>query len=213
MCDFSELREEYEGEALKRGQLEKNPFSQFRSWFEAARDAQLPEPNAMVLSTTDANTQPFSRTVLLKAYDERGFVFFTNYNSRKADHIAENSRVSLLFPWLPLQRQIMINGTAEKISSAESLKYFASRPLGSRLGAWVSDQSKTISSRSVLLAKLDEMKRKFKNGNIPLPSFWGGYRVRPEIFELWQGGPNRLHDRFQYSRSGDDSWTIERLAP
>ena len=213
MSDISELREEYEGNALKKKQLEKSPVSQFRSWFDAAREAQLPEPNAMVLTTVDANAQPFARTVLLKAFDERGFVFFTSYNSRKAEHIAENPRVSLLFPWIALQRQIMINGTAEKISSAESVKYFASRPLGSRLGAWVSDQSETISSRSVLLAKLDEMKRKFKNGEIPIPSFWGGFRVKPEIFELWQGGPNRLHDRFQYSRSSDDAWNIERLAP
>jgi len=213
MGDISDLREEYEGDALKKTHLEKEPIAQFRSWFNAAREAKLPEPNAMTLTTVDANAQPFARTVLLKAYDDHGFVFFTNYGSRKATHIAANPNVSLLFAWLPLQRQIMINGKAERIATTESLKYFASRPLGSRLGAWVSEQSATISSRKVLLAKLDEVKRKFKNGDIPLPSFWGGYRVKPESIELWQGGPNRLHDRFLYSKQSDQSWEISRLAP
>jgi pyridoxamine 5'-phosphate oxidase len=165
----------------------------------------------MVLSTTDGK-RPSSRTVLLKAYDQRGFVFFTNYESRKAREIAVDTHVSLLFPWYPLERQVGIIGQAERISAAESLAYFASRPHGSRLGAWVSQQSSVITSRKFLEMKWDEMKRKFADGEIPLPSFWGGIRVVPTEIEFWQGRENRLHDRFRYLRAGD-SWTIERLAP
>jgi pyridoxamine 5'-phosphate oxidase len=171
----------------------------------------LVEPNAMVLGTTDGK-RPSSRTVLLKAYDERGFVFFTNYESRKAREIASNGDVSLLFPWYPLERQVGILGRAERISAAESLAYFTSRPHGSRLGAWVSQQSSVVNSRKFLEMKWDEMKRKFADGEIPLPSFWGGIRVVPTEIEFWQGRENRLHDRFRYTRSGD-AWTIERLAP
>jgi pyridoxamine 5'-phosphate oxidase len=165
----------------------------------------------MVLSTTDGK-RPSSRTVLLKAYDERGFVFFTNYESRKAREIAMDAHVSLLFPWYPLERQVGIIGRAERISEAESLAYLTSRPHGSRLGAWVSQQSTVINSRKFLEMKWDEMKRKFADGEIPLPSFWGGIRVIPAEIEFWQGRENRLHDRFRYLRAGE-SWTIERLAP
>ena len=180
-------------------------------WFTQAVDAQLVEPNAMVLGTTDAK-RPSARSVLLKAYDERGFVFFTNYESRKAQEIAANPQVSLLFPWYPLERQVSILGRAERISTAESLAYFASRPHGSRLGAWVSQQSAVINSRKLLEMKLEEIKRKFADGEVPLPSFWGGFRVVPAELEFWQGRENRLHDRFRYTRSGG-SWAIERLSP
>jgi pyridoxamine 5'-phosphate oxidase len=210
--DISHLREEYRREALDRDTLNPDPMEQFKAWFGQAQSAQLREPNAMVLATVDADGQPFNRTVLLKRLDERGLVFFTNFESRKARHMADNPKVSVLFLWLDLERQVSINGTAERISAAESLSYFATRPLGSRLGAWTSQQSTVIKSRSLLEAKLEEMKRKFADGKIPLPSFWGGYRINPQSYEFWQGRQNRLHDRFLYSKSGD-TWEIERLQP
>ena len=210
--DVAALRRNYTRAGLRRGELDPDPVAQFRRWFGEAADAGLVEPNAMVLATTDGH-RPSSRTVLLKAYDARGFVFFTNYESRKARDIAANDRVSLLFPWYPLERQLGILGRAERISAAESLAYFASRPQGSRLGAWVSQQSSVITSRRLLEMKWDEMKRKFSRGEIPLPSFWGGFRVVPCEFEFWQGRENRLHDRFRYTRQDDGAWWIERLAP
>jgi pyridoxamine 5'-phosphate oxidase len=209
--DVAALRRNYTRDGLRRGDLDSDPIGQFRKWFSEAMAAELVEPNAMVLSTTDGK-RPSSRTVLLKAYDERGFVFFTNYESRKAREIAVDAHVSLLFPWYPLERQVGIIGRAERISAAESLAYFASRPHGSRLGAWVSQQSTVITSRKFLEMKWDEMKRKFADGEIPLPSFWGGIRVVPTEIEFWQGRENRLHDRFRYTRSGAD-WAIDRLAP
>jgi pyridoxamine 5'-phosphate oxidase len=210
--DVTHLREEYRREILSQETLNADPLEQFKFWFEQARESEVKEPNAMVLSTVDPDGQPWTRTVLLKKIDARGLIFFTNFESRKARHIQENAKVSLLFLWLDLERQISINGRAEKISTAESLAYFVSRPLGSRLGAWTSQQSSVIKSRSLLEAKLEEMKRKFADGKIPLPSFWGGYRVIPESYEFWQGRQNRLHDRFLYSKSGD-KWDIERLQP
>jgi pyridoxamine 5'-phosphate oxidase len=209
--DVAALRRNYTRDGLRRGELDPDPIGQFRKWFTEATAAELVEPNAMVLSTTDGK-RPSSRTVLLKAYDERGFVFFTNYESRKAREIAVDAHVSLLFPWYPLERQVGIIGRAERISAAESLAYFASRPHGSRLGAWVSQQSTVINSRKFLEMKWDEMKRKFADGEIPLPSFWGGIRVVPTEIEFWQGRENRLHDRFRYTGSGD-GWAIERLSP
>jgi len=174
----------------------------------------------MSLATVSAGGVPSCRTVLLKFFDERGFVFFTNYTSKKAADIAANPRTALLFPWLTLERQVQIVGDVEKIPTLESLKYFVSRPYGSQLGAWVSHQSTVISSRSLLLQKLDQMRRKFAEGKVPLPDFWGGYRVVPHTFEFWQGRPNRLHDRFLYSqKNGANSqkdtaqWSLERLAP
>ena len=209
--DVAELRRNYTRDGLRRNSLDPDPVGQFRRWFADAVAAELVEPNAMVLSTTDGR-RPSSRTVLLKAYDERGFVFFTNYESRKARDIAAQAEVSLLFPWYPLERQVGLLGKAERISAAESLAYFASRPHGSRLGAWVSQHSTVITSRKLLEMKWEEVKRKFSEGEVPLPSFWGGFRVVPVEFEFWQGRENRLHDRFRYVRNGD-GWTVERLAP
>ncbi len=211
--DISDLRREYKREKLNLEDLDKNPFKQFDYWFNTARKLVEKDPNAMSLATVGGGGVPSLRTVLLKYYDETGFVFFTNYESKKSKQIAQNKNVALLFNWLDLERQIIIEGTTEKISKAESLKYFSSRPQGSQLGAWVSSQSSVISSRSILLTKLAEMKRKFKDGKIPLPDFWGGYRVVPRKIEFWQGGENRLHDRFLYTLINKDNWKIERLAP
>jgi pyridoxamine 5'-phosphate oxidase len=176
-------------------------------------DARIVEPNAMCLATAGADARPLARTVLLKSYDERGFVFYTNLESRKARQMAENANVSLLFPWLALERQVIVCGPVEKVSTAETLAYFITRPRGSQLGAWVSAQSSVITTRSLLEEKWEEMKRKFGEGQVPLPSFWGGYRVAPREIEFWQGRPSRLHDRFLYTRQPDASWKIDRLAP
>jgi len=210
--DLFQLREDYRKASLDEGDLRPDPLEQFRFWFEQAITAQLREPNAMILATCDGHGQPWTRTMLLKRLDDRGLVFFSNFESRKARHIAANPRVSVLFLWLELERQVSINGAAGRISTAESLAYFVTRPLGSRLGAWTSRQSSVITSRSLLEAKLAEMKRKFADGKVPLPSFWGGYRIIPESWEFWQGRPDRLHDRFLYSKSGD-GWRAERLQP
>src|SRR5665213_1888858 len=204
-----ETRSEYTHGELDREHLKPGPFDQFALWFKQAMDAKVVEPNAMSLATTGADQRPLLRTVLLKSYDERGFVFFTNFESRKARQIAENPNVSLLFPWLALERQVIICGSAEKISAAESLSYFITRPRGSQLGAWVSAQSSVITTRSLLEQKWEEMKRKFREGEVPLPSFWGGYRVVPREIEFWQGRASRLHDRFLYTRQPDGAWNID----
>jgi len=206
-----DLRREYDGEPLTRKNLHADPIEQFRLWFEEARSAGIIEPNAMTLGTAGADGVS-CRTVLLKAYDQRGFVFFTSYASRKARQIAENPRASLLFPWVGLARQVEIAGPVEKTTPAESLAYFLNRPFGSRLGAWVSDQSRVISSRQVLLSKFEDLKRQFSNGEIPKPEGWGGYRVVPETIEFWQGGHDRLHDRFLYKKE-NGIWTLSRLSP
>ena len=208
-----ESRSEYTRGALDRAHLKPDPFDQFALWFQQAMDARIVEPNAMSLATAGADARPLVRTVLLKSYDQRGFVFFTNFESRKDRQIAENPNVSLLFPWLALERQVIVSGSAHKISTAESLAYFITRPRGSQLGAWVSAQSSIITTRSLLEQKWEEMKRKFADGEVPLPSFWGGYRVVPGEIEFWQGRPSRLHDRFLYTRQPDGSWNIARLAP
>jgi pyridoxamine 5'-phosphate oxidase len=216
--DLAALRRDYQRGGLRRADLAADPVEQFRLWLAQACDAPLLEPNAMVLSSSDGQ-RPSSRTVLLKAFDARGFVFFTNYGSRKAREIDATGRVSLLFPWYGLERQVGILGLAARISAAESLAYFVSRPFGSRLGAWVSQQSAVISSRRLLEMQWEELKRRFADGEVPLPAGWGGYRVVPEEFEFWQGGSHRLHDRFRYRRpssgeaAGAAGWLIERLAP
>jgi len=211
--DIGDLRREFMSLGLDRDDLQVKPVDQFAIWFQQAVDAGIMDPNAMSLATASASGIPSIRTVLLKYFDDEGFVFYTNYGSRKAHQIAENNRVALLFPWLTLNRQVKIEGSAEKVSTATSLKYFSSRPRGSQLGAWCSQQSTVITSRQFLEMKLNEMKEKYHAGSIPLPSFWGGYRVRPERIEFWQGRENRLHDCFQYTVQVDSSWKIDRLAP
>lgn len=215
LIDLTALREEYSNQDHDVATTTDSPFEQFQKWFSQAMEAQLTEPNAMVLSTVDQNLVPTQRTVLLKYFDKSGFVFFTNYGSRKAQQIASNAVVSVLFPWYALHRQVEITGTATKVSSLESLKYFAMRPRGSQLGAWVSRQSETVSNRSILESKWDALKMKFGEGEIPLPSFWGGYRIQPTRFEFWQGGAKRLHDRIEYLPCSSDpsAWVRSRLAP
>ena len=210
--DLSEFRREYSSRGLHRADLQADPLDQFAAWFGQASELQVPEPNAMVLATVDERGMPCQRTVLLKYFDASGFVFFTNLGSRKSRQIAANPLVSALFPWITLERQVMVQGHAQSISTAESLRYFASRPRESQIGAWVSNQSEVITSRKFLLQKLAEMREKFRHGAIPLPSFWGGYRIVPQAIEFWQGGPARLHDRFLYQRN-PDGWHIDRLAP
>ena len=212
--DIGDIRQEYTLKGLSRRELAHDPFAQFELWFQQACTANLPDPNAMSLATVSSHGEPSQRMVLLKYFDRQGFVFFTNYESRKACQIAENPQVSLLFFWKALERQVQISGTANKITTVESLKYFATRPRGSQIGAWCSQQSSAISSRKILELKFAEIQRKFHDREIPLPLAWGGYRVVPHSFEFWQGRPNRLHDRFLYSRLNTEStWSIQRLAP
>lgn len=211
--DVSELRSSKTGAALEREDLNEDPIVQFEGWFHEACDAGGIDPNAMALATVDAANRPSMRTVLLKYFDERGFVFFTNLESSKSAHIENNAEVALLFFWREFGRQVKIQGLAANVPTRETLKYFASRPRGSQIGAWVSAQSSVITSRSLLEANFDEMKRKFANKEIPLPSFWGGYRVAPVEIEFWQGRENRLHDRFLYRIQDDGTWSIDRLAP
>jgi pyridoxamine 5'-phosphate oxidase len=211
--DLADIRREYGQGELTRQDLNSDPILQFDSWFKLAQHSDIKDPSAMSLATADKSGEVSIRTVLLKIYDQQGFVFFTNYESAKARQISENPKVALLFPWLNLDRQVKIRGRASRISTQESLKYFITRPRGSQLGAWVSQQSSVISSRALLAAKLQEIKQRFADGDISLPEFWGGYRVVPESIEFWQGQPDRLHDRFRYQRQSDDSWKIERLAP
>ena len=206
------MREEDGSREMHRAEMADTPFLQFEQWFAEAREVELHEPNALTLSTIGLDGCPAARTVLMKFFDENGFVFYTNYGSAKAKEMATIPKASLLFPWLQLERQVRIEGSVEKVSAAESLKYFASRPRESQIGAWVSDQSSVIDSRALLLNKMAELKAKFKGGDVPLPSFWGGYRVRPERIEFWQGGKGRVHDRFLYTRE-EGGWRIERLAP
>ncbi|MDR9426007.1 MAG: pyridoxamine 5'-phosphate oxidase [Marinobacter sp.] len=210
--DIGDMRRDFESEGLDREHLNDDPVIQFETWFEDARKAGILEPNAMSLATTGSDGLPDLRTVLLKYFDDRGFVFYTNYGSRKAREIDENPQAALLFPWIGLNRQVRIQGAVEKVSKAESLRYFSSRPRGSQIGAWVSEQSQVITSRGLLEQKINEMKQKFSSGEVPLPDFWGGYRVVPERIEFWQGRPSRLHDRFEYIREGN-AWTIHRLQP
>jgi pyridoxamine 5'-phosphate oxidase len=212
MIDLEEMRRDYLQGGLHRKDLAEDPIVQFERWLQQSIDAEIPDPTAMTVATVNADGQPSQRIVLLKHLDERGFVFYTNYESHKAQDLAVNPKISLHFPWHVLERQVKICGVATKVSSAESLKYFASRPQESQLAAWASAQSRPVSSRQLLMQQFNAMKEKFKQGQIPLPIFWGGYRVEPKTIEFWQGGGNRLHDRFEYTRT-TSGWSIERLAP
>jgi len=211
--DLSTFRGKYTIKHIDIENLHQDAFKQFEIWFNDAINTKLLEPNAFSLATVGNDKKPSIRTVLLKVFDEKGFVFFTNYESKKAKQIEENPNVAALFTWLELERQVKIEGKVEKISKASSLKYFLSRPKGSQIGAWVSTQSQIISSRALLEQKFLQMKEKFFNKEIPFPSFWGGYAIKPSKMEFWQGGENRLHDRFLYELQEDSSWKISRLAP
>ncbi|MGK0419293.1 MAG: pyridoxamine 5'-phosphate oxidase [Candidatus Pseudothioglobus sp.] len=208
--DLSNLRKEYLKSGIVKGDLKVNPIEQFSLWFSQAIEANIVEPSAMSLATSDDYIG--IRTVLLKYFDNKGFVFFTNYESKKSRQIQNNPQAALLFPWLALERQVKIIGSVEKITKLESLKYFSSRPKDSQLGAWSSNQSSKISSRAILVDQFAVMKKKFASGEIPLPEFWGGYRVVPESIEFWQGRESRLHDRLIYERK-DEEWVISRLSP
>jgi len=233
--NLSDFREDYRHGSLDRAQLNPDPFAQFESWFQAATGEQRqtrwrkigialfklwsaicnhrpPDINAMTLATVDKDGRPSTRTVLLKTLDERGFIFFTNYDSRKGRELAENPNAALTFFWSELERQVCVAGTVTKLPIAESEQYFKTRPHGSQIGAWASSQSTVVPDRAALEAKWRELEKKFP-GEVPLPPNWGGFILRPERIEFWQGRPSRLHDRFSYSRQVDGSWKIERLSP
>jgi pyridoxamine 5'-phosphate oxidase len=205
-------RREYDYGKLTRESLADDPFAQFTLWMNQAIEAQVQDPTAMSVATVSTEGKPWQRMVLLKGFDKKGFVFYTNLASRKAKEIEANGQVSLHFPWLQLDRQVIIGGRAQRLSAAEVMKYFISRPKESQLAAWASKQSSRINSRQALETQFAQIKQKFAKGEVPLPDFWGGYLVVPEEIEFWQGGESRLHDRFSYSRDGDD-WTIDRLSP
>ena len=211
--DIAALRHDYVAHGLRRADLDLDPIKQFGIWFGEAAAAQVRDVNAMSLATSTADGAPSARIVLLKAISDRGFVFFTNYLSDKGRQIDENPRAALVLFWVQLERQIRIEGTVEKTSREESEEYFRSRPLGSRLGAWASSQSKVIGNREALEASLAEITARFGDGDVPLPPHWGGYRVKPDSIEFWQGRTNRLHDRFRYTRTAEGTWLIERLSP
>jgi pyridoxamine 5'-phosphate oxidase len=210
---IADLRREYSLTGLRKADLAADPLQQFRRWFDQAIAAGTYEPNAMVLATADAAGKPSTRVVLLKGLDERGFVFFTNYESRKARELAVNRHAALNFFWVELERQVCVTGTVTQVPREEAEAYFKTRPRGSRLGAWASKQSETVPSREVLEARLQELEKKYPDEEIPLPPFWGGYVLAPREIDFWQGRPNRLHDRFRYSKQSDGRWLVERLSP
>lgn len=213
MMALEDIRREYLLGGLQRESLKDDPHLQFELWMEQAIASGIPDPTAMTLATVDKHGQPSQRIVLLKHFDTDGFVFFTNYNSAKAQDLLHNPKVSLHFPWHMMERQVKVMGAAKKISAAQTLKYFLTRPRESQIAAWASNQSHKIDSRSLLLAQFEAMKQKFQNGDVPLPDFWGGYIVEPHLYEFWQGGAARLHDRFQYKITEGGEWEISRLAP
>jgi pyridoxamine 5'-phosphate oxidase len=209
---LSDLRKDYVSSGLSEASLDPNPFQQFSRWFQQALDAALPEPNAMTLATATREGKASARIVLLKIFDEQGFVFYTNYESQKGKELAENPYAALVFHWIELERQVCAAGRVSRVSREESESYFHSRPVGSQLGAWASRQSQVISGREILEDRLKQLEKDYRDKLIPLPSDWGGFRLAPEMIEFWQGRPNRLHDRLRY-RLLDRRWVIERLAP
>jgi pyridoxamine 5'-phosphate oxidase len=210
--DLAGLRRQYEAHGLRRAELHHDPLEQFATWFSTAVNSALPDANAISLATATPHGRPSVRVVLLKSFDHNGFVFFTNYRSSKGRELEANPQAAFVVYWVQLERQIRVAGRVEKISRAESEAYFHSRPRGSQLGAWVSHQSEVIDARRMLEARLSELEERFADQEIPCPEHWGGYRVKPERIEFWQGRPNRLHDRFRYTPQGE-SWRIDRLAP
>lgn len=210
---IADLRREYTQHGLSETEVAADPFAQFRVWFDHALSAQVPEPNAMTLATATPDGRPSARVVLLKGFDPRGFVFYTNYQSRKGGEIETNGWAALVFFWPELERQIRIEGRVERVSAQESDDYFASRPAGSRLGAWASPQSQVIAGRDMLEQRLSALITQYEDQAIPRPPHWGGYRVVPTAIEFWQGRPSRLHDRLRYRWSDDQRWILERLAP
>jgi pyridoxamine 5'-phosphate oxidase len=210
--DLESLRREYLHGGLSRENLVENPIEQFRIWMQQAIDLKVGDPTAMTIATVAVNGQPSQRIVLLKHFDDEGFVFYTNYSSRKADELNQNSKISLHFPWHSIDRQVKICGEVIKISKTESVKYFFSRPKDSQLAAIASEQSKVLTSRTVLINQFESLKQKFQSGDVPFPDFWGGYRVKAHEIEFWQGGANRLHDRFCFTRT-NENWEVSRLAP
>jgi pyridoxamine 5'-phosphate oxidase len=209
---IADIRREYARASLDEAHVGPEPMAEFHRWFTQALEARVLEPNAMALATATRDAAPSVRVVLLKGYDERGFVFFTDYRSRKAAELAENPQASLAFHWSELERQVRISGPVERTSTEESESYFSTRPYGSRLGAWASHQSRVIPSRTELERGLLEVQQRFPTDEVPLPPHWGGYRLRPDEVEFWQGRENRLHDRIRYTRDGDQ-WRVERLSP
>ena len=208
------LRQDYTQGRLTETNVDPDPIRQFQRWFEQALNAKLPEPNAMTLATVNAQGQPSARAVLLKDFDATGFVFYTHYHSAKAEHLAANPRVALLFVWLELERQVRIEGCAAQVAPAESAAYFQSRPRASQLSAWASRQSQVVASRAVLEQRLQALERHYGEAcTIPVPPDWGGYRVKPTLLEFWQGRPGRLHDRLRYRQQGEGDWQLERLEP
>lgn len=210
---YEDFRREYLAGGLTREMLDDCPIRQFEHWLEQTVDSELQDPTAMVLATIDEQGLPWQRIVLMKGVSPDGFVFYTNLGSNKARDMSANPGVSLLFPWNVLDRQVIVGGRAEKMSAAESARYFFTRPRESQLAAWASRQSRPVSKRALLEAQVQKMRDKFGRGEIPMPDFWGGYRVVPERVEFWQGGAHRLHDRFRYTRQPDQSWHIEQLQP
>ncbi|MDC0038786.1 pyridoxamine 5'-phosphate oxidase [Gammaproteobacteria bacterium] len=207
------LQQDFSGAPLRRDSLEADPLKQFQSWFKYALESDYPAPNAVSLATSSSNGEPSVRTVLVKQFDTEGFVFYTNYNSTKAKQIEQSTSVSLLFPWVQLGRQVIITGPAKQISREASARYFHSRSRGSQLSAWASQQSHPVDSRPELEGALREIERRFASDVVPLPDFWGGYRIHALTYEFWQSRPDRLHDRFRYTRGVDNDWGITRLSP
>lgn len=212
MKELESLKKQYSDLGISKDSVHKDPFEQFKLWFDQATDSGIAEPNGFSLCTVSKDATPSQRTVLMKGYDTGGFIFYTNYYSRKAKQLDENNFVSMLFPWYELHRQINVEGTVTRVSQENSEKYFRTRPRGSQIGAWASPQSKVIESRLALEQQQEQIENKFDEKELPLPEFWGGYRIAPNRFEFWQGRTHRLHDRIVYTKT-EERWAITRLSP